>query len=42
MCKSACLYRNGYKGGIDPNIEMEELQEVADYDVDFDLQLDDW
>ncbi|XP_019927828.2 solute carrier family 25 member 43-like isoform X2 [Crassostrea angulata] len=41
MCKSACLYRNGYKGGIDPNIEMEELQEAADYDVDFDLQLDD-
>ncbi|XP_061189225.1 solute carrier family 25 member 43-like [Saccostrea echinata] len=41
MCKTACLYRNGYISNIDQNIDLEELQETADYDVDFDIELQD-
>lgn len=40
VCKTICLYQNGYQHGMDQNIDMEELQETADYDVDFDIQLD--
>lgn len=40
ICKTICLYHNGYQHGMDQNIDMEELQETADYDVDFDIQLD--